>query len=188
MARLDEPPMSRPSRQPGLKGYSPGSGDLVQGARLVGIHSSSQRDTIGKELAEDRERERGELLRQPGVVDHGSIDTSRRAWAVKQSDHPATVIDQALGDRFEVCLDRTAAADQKHGEARLDHRDRAVLEVGDRPRASEHIARLSELQCYFLRGREVEAASKNDRAWTAKRRHQLLEIRFGLQRARDTGG
>ncbi len=41
----------------------PGAGDLLDSARAVGVDSANHRDVVGEELAEYRERNRGELLR-----------------------------------------------------------------------------------------------------------------------------
>ena len=41
----------------------PGAGDLLDRARAVGVDSASHSDVVGEELAQYRERNRGELFR-----------------------------------------------------------------------------------------------------------------------------
>ena len=44
---------------------SPGAGDFLDRARLIGVDAAGDGDVVRQQLAEHRERDRGQLLRQP---------------------------------------------------------------------------------------------------------------------------
>src|SRR5438105_2139427 len=103
--------------------------------------------------------------------------------------HLAALLLQARLHRFEVRGHEPAAVDDERGQTLLDHRDGAVLEIRNRPRTREHVARFAELQRDLLSGRRVEAPAEHDGARAHQSRDEAFQLGLAIQtrRARVVG-
>src|SRR5947208_883143 len=99
--------------------------------------------------------------------------------------HLAALLLQARLHRFEVRGHEPAAVDDERGQTLLDHRDGAVLEIRNRPRTREHVARFAELQRDLLSGRKVEAPAEHDGARAHQSRDEAFQLGFAIEGARD---
>src|SRR3954447_26116368 len=131
-------PGSLVSREAPGKG-SVRSGDLAQTSGLVGIEPAVQRHPPGQPLQREDLEDGPELLRDPGCRDREALRRANEEWR-----------DTELAESFDDGCHRgttcTGRDDGNDGDARIDHRERAVEQVGTREWVGREIARLHELE------------------------------------------